>query len=778
MKTPIVLIVWWLIIWVSIGDTVESINFCKGKETCSKCIRAHPDCAWCVRPKKEGEHCDDWKVISKSCSDSDRVYPQNKLEIKKNKDLNSEAVDEKDLVQLKPQEVFIELRRNVSHKLEIIYKQAENYPVDLYYLMDLSYSMKDDKENLASLGDTLSREMKNITKKFQLGFGSFVEKVTLPYVPFPLKSKEYATPYGFRNYMRLDTDTSRFKKEVNNAEISGNYDAPEAGLDALVQVISCKKEINWRNNSRKLLVFSTDAGYHFAGDGKLAGIVKPNDGNCHLDNTGLYTESLSQDYPSVSQIRNLIRKNNINIIFAVTESQVPLYTSLKKELDGSTVGTLDSTSSNIVALIRDQYNKIRSGVKLRDTANSFIKVNYFSFCLGDVEKQTDTCDNIALGGNVSFTAHIELISCPPEAKEWSGEFQIHPVGLNEAVTVRYHLICQCDCEKSIYQEVNSKNCSGKGTLECGICSCHENRYGKNCECDGKENKTNYNNEPCFRGNDTFECSGRGECMCGQCKCYPREDPNEEISGSHCECDNFSCDRHNNLLCGGPDHGICECGNCACKPGWKGQVCDCKDTNESCIDPVTKKICNEHGECSCGECVCKDTKEERYDGDYCQQCLICPGSCQAYQACAQCKIFNSGPLTKEECKNCTGKYMEMKDNDDISESKECAFTDDNGCRFFFFYKLDEKDLPSVRVKKQKECPKPINALAIGLGVTGGIVAIGLIALLIWKLLTTIHDSREYAKFLKEISEKKWNEGSNPLYKEATSTFQNPAFGNNT
>ena len=56
--------------------------------------------------------------------------------------------------------------------------------------------------------------------------------------------------------------------------------------------------------ARKLLVFSTDAGFHYAGDGKLGGIVKPNDGICHLDAKGTYTHSVLQDYPSVSHINH------------------------------------------------------------------------------------------------------------------------------------------------------------------------------------------------------------------------------------------------------------------------------------------------------------------------------------------------------------------------------------------------------------------------------------------------------------------------------------------
>lgn len=99
--------------------------------------------------------------------------------------------------------------------------------------------------------------------------------------------------------MSLDTDSSHFVQKVNDTQISGNLDAPEGGFDAIMQAIVCQNDIGWRDKSRKLLVFSTDAGFHYAGDGKLGGIVKPNDGECHLDRDGLYTESITQDYPSI-----------------------------------------------------------------------------------------------------------------------------------------------------------------------------------------------------------------------------------------------------------------------------------------------------------------------------------------------------------------------------------------------------------------------------------------------------------------------------------------------
>lgn len=68
------------------------------------------------------------------------------------------------------------------YRLGVKYSQAEDYPVDLYYLMDLSKSMEDDKEKLSSLGAQLAEEMQKITSNFRLGFGSFVDKVLMPYV--------------------------------------------------------------------------------------------------------------------------------------------------------------------------------------------------------------------------------------------------------------------------------------------------------------------------------------------------------------------------------------------------------------------------------------------------------------------------------------------------------------------------------------------------------------------------------------------------------------------
>jgi len=128
--------------------------------------------------------------------------------------------------------------------------------------------------------------MFNITKKFRLGFGSFIDKVVMPYanmVPAKLinpctDSIKCVSPYGFKNHLPLSSNISQFSHEVLSTPLSANLDNAEGGFDAIMQTIVCRDNIKWQNLSRKIILFATDSIFHYAGDGKLGGIVKPNDG--------------------------------------------------------------------------------------------------------------------------------------------------------------------------------------------------------------------------------------------------------------------------------------------------------------------------------------------------------------------------------------------------------------------------------------------------------------------------------------------------------------------
>ncbi len=60
----------------------------------------------------------------------------------------------------------------------MFYSQAEDYPVDLYYLMDLSKSMEDDKEKLSALGDLLAATMQVSQSQQSV---SITELLSFPY---------------------------------------------------------------------------------------------------------------------------------------------------------------------------------------------------------------------------------------------------------------------------------------------------------------------------------------------------------------------------------------------------------------------------------------------------------------------------------------------------------------------------------------------------------------------------------------------------------------------
>lgn len=61
-------------------------------------------------------------------------------------------------------------------------KQAADYPVDLYYLMDMTNTMKDDLQKLYALGKDLVSALRVVTSNLRMGFGAFVDKLLSPYM--------------------------------------------------------------------------------------------------------------------------------------------------------------------------------------------------------------------------------------------------------------------------------------------------------------------------------------------------------------------------------------------------------------------------------------------------------------------------------------------------------------------------------------------------------------------------------------------------------------------
>ena len=118
------------------------------------------------------------------------------------------------------------------------------------------------------------------------------------------------------------------------------------------------------------------------------------------------------------------------------------------------------------------------------------------------------CQGVGPESTLKFIVQLELLSCPPYARQWKSFFDISPTSstLNQKLRVHYELQCGCDCEEaddpldSVPASVGARDldkaCTTptQGTVRCGICHCKEGAYiGERCQCpiSGNANETNF-----------------------------------------------------------------------------------------------------------------------------------------------------------------------------------------------------------------------------------------------------------------------------------------------
>lgn len=71
--------------------------------------------------------------------------------------------------------------------VSVNFKQATDYPMDLYYLMDMSCTMIRHKKSVSRVGRKLADKIQSTTKDFRIGFGSYVDKESIPFANFRYK---------------------------------------------------------------------------------------------------------------------------------------------------------------------------------------------------------------------------------------------------------------------------------------------------------------------------------------------------------------------------------------------------------------------------------------------------------------------------------------------------------------------------------------------------------------------------------------------------------------
>ncbi|KAI4575012.1 hypothetical protein MJG53_002943 [Ovis ammon polii x Ovis aries] len=674
-----------------------------------------------------GERCDTpANLLAKGCQLTFIENPVSQVEILTNKPLSiGRQKNSSNIVQISPQSLALKLRPGLEQTLQVQVRQTEDYPVDLYYLMDLSASMDDDLNTIKELGSLLSKEMSKLTSNFRLGFGSFVEKPISPFMK--------TTPEEIVNPCRWEK---------------------------LDYIKGFKEKIGWRNDSLHLLVFVSDADSHFGMDSKLAGIVIPNDGLCHLDSKNEYSMSTILEYPTIGQLIDKLVQNNVLLIFAVTQEQVHLYENYAKLIPGATVGVLQKDSGNILQLIISAYEELRSEVELEvlgDTEG--LNLSFTAICNSGVPfPHQKKCSHMKVGDTASFNVTVSLPNCERRSRH----VILKPVGLGDALEILVSPECSCDCQKEV--EVNSSKCSnGNGSFQCGVCACNPGHVGHHCEC----GEDTLSTESCKEAPELPSCSGRGDCYCGQCVCHLS--PYGNIYGPYCQCDNFSCVRHKGLLCG--DNGDCDCGECVCRSGWTGEYCNCTTSTDPCVseDGI---LCSGRGDCVCGKCICTNPGAS---GPACERCPTCSDPCNSKRNCIECYLSADGQAQEECVDKCKLAGATINEEEDFSKdsSVSCSLQGENECLITFLLTTDNEGKTVIH-SIEKDCPKPPNIPMIMLGVSLAILLIGVALLCIWKLLVSFHDRKEVAKFEAERSKAKWQTGTNPLYRGSTSTFKNVTY----
>ena len=241
-------------------------------------------------------------------------------------------------------------------------------PLDVFLLQDLSKSFEEDLPVLKRLVPNLLDDLRKIQPDTKFGVGSFIDK---PVRPFGGQNSDYV----YQLEQPLTNDKEVVRSTVNNLTISGGGDLPEAQLEALLQVASRTIQTNpigFRNNARRVVIVSTDAIYHQAGNGveaKPRPITKPNNGDTVIDP--------DEDYPSIAQVKQALSDANIFPVFTIAEDNdgvdnIPFYQDfVDNKLGFGKVVELQSDSSNLVQAITDGLVQANSQIPLNKSSDDF-----------------------------------------------------------------------------------------------------------------------------------------------------------------------------------------------------------------------------------------------------------------------------------------------------------------------------------------------------------------------------------------------------------------------
>ncbi|XP_068065417.1 integrin beta-8 isoform X5 [Anomalospiza imberbis] len=454
--------------------------------TCTKCLALGPECGWCAQEDfmagtTQKGRCDTvFNLMKRGCQSDLVENPTVHVTIPSDHETNT---------QVTPGKVSVQLRPGSEANFMLKVHPLEKYPVDLYYLVDVSASMHNNIEKLNSVGFALSKKMENISLDFRLGFGSYVDKTVSPYIsihPGRIHNQcsdynlDCMPPHGYIHVLSLTDNIAEFRNAVNKQKISGNIDTPEGGFDAMLQAAVCQSHIGWRKEAKRLLLVMTDQTSHLALDSKLAGIVTPHDGNCHLKD-------------------NVYIKATSMVLFNVSVTMKGCHTTGgRKYVILKPIGFNETAIVNVQQSCACQYGD--------STGHKRVWADETS----PDSKQSQCSDNNCSSSRDTLPSdkcrqHQDQPICSGQGNCIDGKCFCYKNKLGKV----YGKYCEMDDFSCPYHQGNL--CSGNGECEGGKCKCFAGWEGDRCECSSQSAKH------CLNSKGQI-CSGRGKCVCGKCEC--------------------------------------------------------------------------------------------------------------------------------------------------------------------------------------------------------------------------------------------------------------------
>ncbi len=253
--------------------------------------------------------------------------------------------------------------------------------VDVVLLQDLSGSFSDDLPNVqaqfAGLFTTL-----NSDRDVQFGVASYIDK---PFAPFG-----DIGDFVYNTDLAVTGDQAAIQAALDALVTGSGNDVPESQLEALLQLaLRADGEVGYRGDSQRIVVISTDAPFHVAGDFPDNG---PNDGDDQIE---------SEDYPSIEQLAAALQAANITPVFSVTSDQIATYQNLVNQLGFGSVVELSSSSDDLA----DAVVNALAAIDTTDTATLTVTVEGLNDAPDAIDDLFSTDENGAITINV-----VDLLS--------------------------------------------------------------------------------------------------------------------------------------------------------------------------------------------------------------------------------------------------------------------------------------------------------------------------------------------------------------------------------